>query len=214
MDVYLTKTARCSYKTGQLAKFPDGSGFWPYPVATTNTMPTTQYDTVIAFNVITHVQNGYEWLEGLYRTIKPGGLLMFSDYYFDGTDENFWYAPVRLSARPQEHKWPCCCCCYRRLIVPHPMASLRFRWPPPQPDKPVRHAVVLTSRSPIQFAGCVLPPCPAVRSCVPPLFHVVRCHLREIDPHSARQENGTHVSSNRTATALKICTARTASVAF
>ena len=98
MDVYLSKTAQCSYKTGKLAKFPAGTGFWPYPVATTNTMPTTGYDTVIAFNVITHVQNGYEWLEGLYHTIKPGGLLLFSDYYFDGTHENFWYSPVRLSA--------------------------------------------------------------------------------------------------------------------
>ena len=37
-------------------------------------------------------------MEGLYHTIKPGGLLLFSDYYFDGTHENFWYSPVRLSA--------------------------------------------------------------------------------------------------------------------
>jgi len=37
-------------------------------------------------------------LEGLYHTIKPGGLLLFSDYYFDGTHETpFWYSPVRLS---------------------------------------------------------------------------------------------------------------------
>lgn len=92
IDTYLTKVQQCSYKTGRLKRF-NQAGFWPYPIETTSTMPTTQYDTVIAFNVITHVQNGYTWLEDLYASVKPGGLLLFSDYYFDGTDENFWYVP-------------------------------------------------------------------------------------------------------------------------
>jgi len=92
MDLYMTKVKHCSYKTGKLKRYKQ-AGFWPYPVTTLNVMPTAQYDTVIAFNVITHVQNGYQWLTDLYNTVRPGGMLLFSDYYFDGTDENFWYVP-------------------------------------------------------------------------------------------------------------------------
>lgn len=94
INEYMERVKYCAYGSGSLAKYPDGSGFWPYPVETTETMPThTEFDTVVSCNVITHVQNGYTWLEDLYKTIKCFGLLVFSDYWFDGTHENFWYVP-------------------------------------------------------------------------------------------------------------------------
>lgn len=108
MATYLASVRGCSYSTGKLKRYKQ-EGYWPYEVKTTGSMPKGQYDTVVAFNVITHVSNGYKWLEDLYNSVKPGGLLLFSDYFFDGTDENFWYVPdayyhpVRPFRRVYEH---------------------------------------------------------------------------------------------------------------
>ena len=42
-----------------------------------------QFDTVIVMNVLVYSRNAFEFLETLYRTLKPGGLLIFHDRYFD-----------------------------------------------------------------------------------------------------------------------------------
>jgi len=94
VNEYVAKVKNCAYSSGRLAKYPHGSGFWHFPLETTKNMPThTEFDTVLSFNVITHVENGYTWLEDLYKTVKSGGLLLFSDYWYDGTHENFWFVP-------------------------------------------------------------------------------------------------------------------------
>ena len=41
------------------------------------------YDTVIVMNVLVYSRNAFQFLETIYRTLKPGGLLIFHDRYFD-----------------------------------------------------------------------------------------------------------------------------------
>jgi SAM-dependent methyltransferase len=42
----------------------------------------TQFDTVIVMNVLVYSANAFEFLETIYRVLKPGGLLLFHDRYF------------------------------------------------------------------------------------------------------------------------------------
>ena len=44
------------------------------------------YDTVIVMNVMVYARNAFQFLETLYRTLKPGGLLIFHDRYFDNIE--------------------------------------------------------------------------------------------------------------------------------
>ena len=42
----------------------------------------TLFDTVIVMNVLVYSANAFEFLETIYRVLKPGGLLLFHDRYF------------------------------------------------------------------------------------------------------------------------------------
>ena len=44
----------------------------------------TKFDTVMVTNVIEHVQNAVDFLHGLHKSLKPGGLLVFHDRYYYG----------------------------------------------------------------------------------------------------------------------------------
>eukprot|EP00541_Cyclophora_tenuis_P018114 CAMPEP_0116578608 /NCGR_PEP_ID=MMETSP0397-20121206/21805_1 /TAXON_ID=216820 /ORGANISM="Cyclophora tenuis, Strain ECT3854" /LENGTH=131 /DNA_ID=CAMNT_0004108025 /DNA_START=89 /DNA_END=481 /DNA_ORIENTATION=+ len=64
------------------------------------------YDTLVAINVLEHVQNAFEYLEGLHRALRPGGLLIFHERYYrtplegDGVlGRNNLYHPVRVTQR-------------------------------------------------------------------------------------------------------------------
>jgi SAM-dependent methyltransferase len=46
------------------------------------------YDTVIVMNVMVYSRNAFEFLETLYRTLKPGGLLFFHDRFFDNLESS------------------------------------------------------------------------------------------------------------------------------
>ena len=47
-----------------------------------------QYDTVIVMNVLVYSRNAFQFLETIYRTLKPGGLLLFHDRYFDNIEQS------------------------------------------------------------------------------------------------------------------------------
>jgi len=49
----------------------------------TTTTNNPQYDTVMVVNVIEHVQNAVEFLHGIHSSLKPGGLLIFHDRYYE-----------------------------------------------------------------------------------------------------------------------------------
>jgi SAM-dependent methyltransferase len=52
-----------------------------------NYVPTNMdiklFDTVIVMNVLVYSRNAFEFLETIYRFLKPGGLLLIHDRYFD-----------------------------------------------------------------------------------------------------------------------------------
>ena len=85
---YKQNTPSCAYKSGRLEKM-NKNGFYSFPVTVFGekgeslTDRQTQYDTLVAINVIEHVQNAYEYLKGLHKTLKPGGLLIFHERFFD-----------------------------------------------------------------------------------------------------------------------------------
>ena len=58
-------------------------------------------------NVLEHVQNGYTILENLWRMLKPGGLLIFNDRWWEllpneHPDDNILH-PVRIKRIVFEH---------------------------------------------------------------------------------------------------------------
>lgn len=48
-----------------------------------NVTITQQYDTVIVMNTLVYSNNAFKFLETVYRSLKPGGLLLFHDRYFE-----------------------------------------------------------------------------------------------------------------------------------
>ena len=42
-----------------------------------------QYDTVIVMNVLVYARDAFEFLETVYHSLKPGGLLLFHDRWFE-----------------------------------------------------------------------------------------------------------------------------------
>lgn len=78
-----TSMPQCLYQNGQLkgqhVKLVDG---------TTETMNMPEYfDTVLVMNVIEHVLDAFDFLESTYNSLKPGGLFIFGERYFDDPDE-------------------------------------------------------------------------------------------------------------------------------
>tara|TARA_X000000368_G_scaffold380117_1_gene335690 strand:+ start:2207 stop:7276 length:5070 start_codon:yes stop_codon:yes gene_type:complete len=107
-DFYKQNTPSCAYKSGRLAKI-NGDGFYSFPVTVVGekgeslTDRHAQYDTLVAINVIEHVQNAYEYLEGLHKTLKPQGLLIFHERFFadpvsgDKVLGRNLYHPIRIT---------------------------------------------------------------------------------------------------------------------
>ncbi len=108
-DFYKRNTPSCAYKTGKLIKFHRAQGFHEFPVTVIGTGGESlltwnkKYDTLVSINVIEHVENALEYLEGLWKVIKPGGLLIFHDRYCitpekcDGALGRNLYHPIRIS---------------------------------------------------------------------------------------------------------------------
>lgn len=54
--------------------------------ASTLSVATTdrrQFDTVIVMNVLVYAKNAFQYLETVYNSVRPGGLLIFHDRWFD-----------------------------------------------------------------------------------------------------------------------------------
>jgi SAM-dependent methyltransferase len=101
---YMTTTATCSYQSGALVP-----GLTTYLLAAGAEAPIFNevFDTVMMVNVLEHVQNGYAILENLYRMLKPGGLLIFNDRWWEElpnvhVDDNILH-PVRIKRIVFEH---------------------------------------------------------------------------------------------------------------
>lgn len=79
------KKEDCAYKDGYLR--PRG-GMSPVPVSlfphgSEYLHSFHAFDTLLVINVLEHVQNAYKHLTNIYNSIKPGGLLIFHERYFE-----------------------------------------------------------------------------------------------------------------------------------
>lgn len=90
-DWYMANVATCSYTTGKLmvSNPTVQKQYHEFPVNIIGQKGETllshakQYDTLLVMNVIEHVQDGFAFLTGLHRVLKPGGILIFHERFFD-----------------------------------------------------------------------------------------------------------------------------------
>lgn len=78
----------CSYESGRFTvngtSFPTELSTSPVESFDLNLgRPRRQFDTVICMNVLVYAQNAYKFLTALYESVKPGGLLLFHERWFD-----------------------------------------------------------------------------------------------------------------------------------
>lgn len=99
MDIYLQKVRNTAYRNSTaiggkpvvLVRAPAEEGV--------HTLQAEYFDTVIMMNVIEHVTNSITIMNGLYRLLKPGGILVFHEYNY--ADKPFIYDnghPIKLHA--------------------------------------------------------------------------------------------------------------------
>ena len=79
---YYTTVSTCTYKSGYL------QGFEAIPIQFVQAGGEQlrwrdSYDTVIMINVLEHVLDGYEVMQNLFNAVKPGGILIFHERFYD-----------------------------------------------------------------------------------------------------------------------------------
>ena len=88
---YMKRVKHCTYKSGTL------EGFSQIPTVIV-TAPsenmrsyTNEFDTILMINVLEHVQNAYQILQNIYNSLRPGGILIFGERWWDQlyTTENY-----------------------------------------------------------------------------------------------------------------------------
>lgn len=81
LNIYKT-IAGCSYASGSLLNLKT-----TLHSATTeeiaDSLATESFDTVIHMNVLVYVRDAFKYLETMYRILKPGGMLLFHERWFD-----------------------------------------------------------------------------------------------------------------------------------
>lgn len=99
---YSKGTESCVYKTGQLPGF-DGKTVIINAGGEHLDLLQGSVDTLLLINVLEHVQNAISILRNVYRALKPGGLLIFNDRWWDmlgapgeQMDLDTTYHPVRI----------------------------------------------------------------------------------------------------------------------
>jgi SAM-dependent methyltransferase len=114
-DFYVKDVKSCAYRTGKLEKFGGGE-FHDFPThiqsqlgEETMKQNSHAFDTVMVSNVVEHVQNAVDFLHGIHRSLKPGGLLIFHDRHYadqlsgDGVLGRNVYHPIRLNKKFFDH---------------------------------------------------------------------------------------------------------------
>lgn len=106
---YATGTASCIYKSGQLPGF-DGKTVVINAGGEHLDLMHGSVDTLLIINVLEHVQNAISILRNVYNALKPGGLLIFNDRWWDmlGTPSSQMnvdttYHPVRIKQVVFDH---------------------------------------------------------------------------------------------------------------
>ena len=107
---YMAEVSTCSYRDGTRLMKWNGDGFHSFPVNVISSggesLPYySQFDALISINVIEHVQNVFEYLTKLVDVLRPGGLLIFHDRYYNNPqimDGDIMH-PIRIKRRILDH---------------------------------------------------------------------------------------------------------------
>jgi len=116
-DYYKANIHNCAYKTGKLeALSASGNAtYHDFPVQIVSDLGESAaggeylFDTVLVVNVIEHVQNAVEFIHGIHKSIRPGGLLIYHDRYYDTPESGDavlgrnLYHPIRLTRKFFDH---------------------------------------------------------------------------------------------------------------
>jgi ubiquinone/menaquinone biosynthesis C-methylase UbiE len=102
---YMKSVKNCIYKSGDVPGY-EGRTMVINAGAENLDVFVEQYDTLVMINVLEHVQNGIQILRNIYNCLKPGGLLVFNDRWWDsegppGTGRKLMeldvlYHPIRM----------------------------------------------------------------------------------------------------------------------
>lgn len=95
----------CAYKDGRIEGRP--VNLLSLPV---EDLPATEFfDTIVSINVLEHVNDAMRYLTAVYMALKPGGILVFCDRYFDHPDKDTNVLgpavmhPIRMQRRFLQH---------------------------------------------------------------------------------------------------------------
>jgi len=98
---YIQRAPGCTYKSGKLRKYSPHSGdnsmeYHDIPLVFINAggeqlNHMANFDTLLVANVVEHVWNGYDLWQNIYDVLKPGGLLIFHDMYYNGIPPDYWH---------------------------------------------------------------------------------------------------------------------------
>lgn len=112
-DAYVRDVATCAYKDGNLRGRPVNI----VSKGAEAIVDVEKFDTIVIINVLEHVQDMYAVLGRIYAALKPGGILIFADRWWDaydfqtkvgpgGPDNSHLdrlYHPIRCSRKVFEH---------------------------------------------------------------------------------------------------------------
>jgi SAM-dependent methyltransferase len=78
-----TTMPQCLYQDGNIRGHPV-----KLVNATTESLNATEeFDTILIMNVIEHVLDAFDFLDATYRALRPGGILVWGERYFEDPDE-------------------------------------------------------------------------------------------------------------------------------
>ncbi|UJR13233.1 hypothetical protein I4U23_000255 [Adineta vaga] len=80
---YMKRVKHCSYKNGTLRGFD----FIPTTIVSAPSEEMNIYinafDTILIINVLEHVQNAFQILQNIYNSLRPNGILIFGERWWD-----------------------------------------------------------------------------------------------------------------------------------
>jgi hypothetical protein len=92
---YMHNVITCSYSSGNFLQKWNSSLLHEFPVKVISDggeelvskssigQESQLYDTLISINVLEHVQDAFAYLTNLYTALRPGGLLIWHERYYD-----------------------------------------------------------------------------------------------------------------------------------
>ena len=80
---YIRRVKHCSYKNGSLKGFSSISTTIVSAPSEDMNIYLNAFDTILMINVLEHVQNAFQILQNIYNSLRPNGILIFGERWWD-----------------------------------------------------------------------------------------------------------------------------------